>query len=285
MTHDSGESSPDHIHRLYDTHHRATKAMLQRVVLHDGLDEADQHDGGRLDATIRNALMHTEEAIATLDPTGEYKPDRPLSLVETMVDSHLEDLAMPGRPLTIDRLRHISPAYAEIGEAMSQTIIGWPDDETVFHDVLPEDYDDQAFGKGLVDNRACYNNFPAILAAEPSQPKEGEDMMAYMLRTKLYMYASKPYLARAHALQPEFMGAFQRTMAERSSMNAWVSSLYMAVTEEYPDPEDQVLLRASRLAYQLMVNLMRKDDLQIQAKIMTTSMHREITDPVVELRT
>ncbi len=285
MTHDSHESSPERIRQLYDTHHRATKAMLQRVVLHDGLDDTDQHDGGRLDTTIQRAIGHTEEVIARLDPTGEYKPDRPLSLVETMVNSRLEDLAMPGRPLTVDRLQHIDPMFAEIAESMNQTDVGWPDDETVFHDVLPEDYDDQAFGRALVQNRACYNNFPAILAAEPSLPKDDEDMMTYMLRTKLYMYASKPYLVRAHALQPEFMGAFQRTMAERSSMNAWVNSLYMAVTEEHPDPEDQVLLRASRLAYQLLINLMRKDDLQIQAKLMTTSMQREITDPVVELRT
>jgi hypothetical protein len=285
MTHDSHESSPEYIRDLYATRERATKAMLERVVLHAGVSDSKRHDDDRLEETIRQALGHTEEEIARLDPTGEYKPDRPLSLLETMANSPLEQLATPGRPLTIDRLQHIDPDLAEIAEDMSQTDISWPDDESVFHDVLPEDFDDKAFGSHLVRDHAHYNNFPAILAAEPSRPEEGEDMITYMFRTRLFMYATKPYVARAHALQPEFMGAFRRMMAEKSSMKEWSNSIYMATTEAYPDPEDQILLRASRLAYQLMINLMRKDDLQIQANILTTSLHNEITDPVVELRT
>lgn len=285
MTQDSYESSPERIRELYATRERATRAMLERVVLHAGAGDSERHDGDRLEVTIRRAIEHTEQEIARLDPSGEHKPDRPLSLLETMANPHLEALATPGRPLTIDRLRHIDPELAEIGEAMSRTDINWPDDETVFHDVLPEDFDDRAFGEHLVRDRAHYNNFPAILASEPSRPEEGEDMITYMFRTKLFMYATKPYVARAHALQPEFMGAFQRMMAEKSSMKEWTNSIYMATTEEYPDPEDQIMLRASRLAYQLMINLMRKDDLQIQAAILTTKPQHEITDPVVELRT
>jgi hypothetical protein len=287
MTRDSQESSPEDIKQIYEKHRRATRAMLERIVLrgpHGSREQSDEE--AEMEESIRSAILSTEEAILRLDPDEEHRPDVPRSLVEAMANStHLEDLAMPGRPLTAGRLLQIDPALVSVAETMNDNDICWPDDDTVFHDVLPEDFDDMAFGSKLAWNRAHYNNFPAIISTKPSRPEEGEDIVAFWSRTKSYQYATKPYLMRAHALQPEFMDVLQRTMEDHYGMQDWVDRLYQSVTETDPDPEDLVLLRASRLAYQLLINLMRKDDLQTQGRIMTTSLQHEITDPITELFT
>src|SRR5690606_12870537 len=129
----------------------------------------------------------------------------------------------------------------------------------------PEDFDDYTFGSKLVYGGQAYNNFPAILSVKPNRPSEGENLVNFMTRVQLFQYATKPYLARAHALAPVFMDALQRRMSELPERSLWEKSLFRAVSEEHADSEDRILLRGSRLAYQLLINLMRSDDLATQA--------------------
>lgn len=287
MTSDSSESFRKHIEEVHRTHQRATKAMLSRIVL--------RPDSGHtlfnnllpdvIENDIRAAIWSSEHELAQLDPEHLLRPDTPLSLAETIATSHIEELAVPGRPLTKDRLFHVDPGLVKVAEELEGTDIGWPDDERVFHDVLPEDYDDIAFAHRLAEGSKAYNNFPALLSTPPSLPELDEAFIDFMHRTKLFQYATKPYLARAYALQPDFMNALQRSMTDVGSPQAWRERLLDATAGEDADHEDMVLLRASRLAYQLLINLMGKDDLMIQSKILTMSSQREIQDPVVELWT
>ena len=286
MTSGSHESSGEYKKRLHAEHRRAAEAMVRIIALR----EADGHLSPELDpatyeGSVRSSLFSLQHDALQADFSEEFAEPRNPSLAESLMSPHLADMAQPGRPLTRDRLLHLDPDLLRIAESMEEGGIDWPDDETVFHDVLPEDFDDHAFGLRLVDRGRAYNNFPAILTAEPAIPDQDEHMVDFMSRTKFFQYASKPYLIRAHALQPEFMGALQAEMARKGSTDEWAQSLYSAVTEEHPDPEDLILLRASRLAYQFLINLMRKDDLQIQGRVLTMSLQHEIADPVEELWT
>lgn len=288
MNHDSHESSAADTQRLYNDHRRAAQAMAGLILFRDNPAthvpdfNEDSHEGW-----LRYQMFRLKYELLEADSDGEHDTPQELSLAETMIaiSSHLSDLATPGRPLTPERLLEIDPSLLKVVAQMDDDGFSWPDDATVFHDVLPEDFDDYAFGSKLVMAGRAYNNFPAVLSVNPSVPNEDENLISFMTRTKYFQYASKPYLARAHALEPEFMGALQRRMDTIGSAEEWQHSLYRAVTEEHPDPEDKILLRASRMAYQLLINLMRKDDLKTQAKRLLSSSQAEITDAVQELWT
>lgn len=286
MTIGSPESTAENKKQLHISHRRAAEAMMRIIALRDvSKYRSPNLDPDSYEGSVRQRLFALQHQALDADPKGEYAEPLHRTLAESLMNPYLSDMAQPGRPLTRDRLVHLNPELRDVADRMNTLGVGWPDDETVFHDVLPEDFDDYAFGRRLADRGRAYNNFPAILTASPSLPETGESMIDYMNNTKLFQYASKPYLIRAHALQPEFMGSLQAIMEIRGSTDQWAESLYRAVTDEDPDPEDQILLRASRMSYQLLINLMRKDDLQIQARLLTMSMHREITDPIEELWT
>lgn len=286
MAHDSFEASDKAKHDARQAHRRAAQAMARLIALREPHElRSPNLDPDSYEGSLRQEVFRTQHNMLQQDPDAHDVLPVTLSLAETMLHPHLSDLAQPGRPLTRERLHQIDPALETTVDSMESKGIGWPDDDTVFHDVLPEDFDDHAFGRRLFDSRSAYNNFPAILSAAPALPNEGEAGIDFMSRTRLYQYATKPYLIRAHELLPDFMGTLQRTMEQQYPMEEWTASLQRAVLDEHPDPDDELLLRASRLAYQLLINLMRKDDLQIQAHLMTMSLQREITDPVVELWT
>lgn len=287
MTSDSQESSQKHIQELHQKHRRATRAMLNHLVVrsHEDYKHLPILDDESLQNDIRAAIWSTEYELVQADPDRLNRPDAPLNLAEAMANSHLEDLATPGRPLTIDRLLHIDPKLVPIADRIAETDISWPSDETVFHDVLPSDYDDYAFAFRLAEGSGAHNNFPKLLMTAPSYPEPGEHYIAFMHRTPMHHYATKPYLARAYALQPEFMLALQSAMAKINSPQEWRQRLLDASENDDADPEDLVLLRASRLSYQLLINLMRSDDNKTQAKITTMSLHNTITNPVEELWT
>lgn len=286
MTQGQFELSSDKLRRIHADRHRAERAMLQLIVLRDAdgiktpnLDPAS-HEGW-----VRSQVFRLQHESLLADPDGEYDTPRELSLEAALANPILTTLAQPGRPLTPERLIEIDPSLLVVSSNMDAQGIGWPSSDNVFHDVLPEDFDDTSFGLRIVNEKYAYNNFPAILATYPNRPFKGEELLEFMNRTANYQYATKPYVARAHALQPDFMGALQSRMADMQSLSDWQASVFCAVNEDHPDPDDRILLRASRLAYQLLINLMRKDDLQIQSRLITLSMQQEITDPTKELWT
>lgn len=287
MAHESFEASEKAKQETRREHRRAVQAMLRLIALREPHEyrtpnlDPESHEGA-----LRLEVFRTQHEMLLQDPHAHDIISVNQSLAETLLHPRLNDLAEPGRPLTKERLRTIDPAFLAVAESMEAKGLGWPDDETIFHDVLPEDYDDHAFGRRLLEGGSrAYNNFPAILSTAPALPAEGEEGIDFMSRTRLFQYATKPYLIRAHELMPDFMGTLQRIMQQKYPMAEWTDSLQRAALDEHPDPEDVLLLRASRLAYQLLINLMRKDDLQTQARIMTMSLHHEITDPHVELWT
>lgn len=284
MTSDSHESPDKNIQDLYRTQRRATTAMLTRVALRVGEPVLPNVEDDTLENSIRAAIWKHGRLIEAADPDRLLAPDKPLNLAEAMAGSPLNELATPGRPLTMDRLRQIDPGLVPDAESMKDSVVSWPDDDTVFHDVLPADYDDYAFAHNLSLKSKAHNNFPKLLMTRPSFPEKGEDFMSFGKRTKMFQYATKPYLARAYALQPDFMKALQTNLAATDSPQVWREQL-MAAAEEDADPDNKLLLRASRLAYQLLINLMRSDDNQIQSDIISLSLSHEITDPVQELWT
>jgi hypothetical protein len=287
MAHDSFDASDEARQQARNAHQRAAKAMVRLIALR----EPHEHKTPNLDpksyeGSLRLEVFRTQHEMLQYDPNAHETMSATPSLAETLLHPHLHDFAQPGRPLTRERLHQIDPKLEAAVDSMESKGVGWPDDETVFHDVLPEDFDDYAFGRRLVESNMAYNNYPAILSAAPALPNEGENSFDFLNRTRLYHYATKPYLIRAHELMPDFMGALQHTLEQRQfPMEEWRASLQRAVLDDHPDPDDQLLLRASRLAYQLLINLMRKDDLQTQARIMTMSSQSDITDPIVELWT
>lgn len=284
MTSESYDASPHDIQRIHAQRRQAAQAMVRLIVLRGEQApnlEADSHEGW-----LRNQVFRLQHEALQLDPEGVHDTEpRYLTLAETMVHPRLEELAQPGRPLTRERLIQVDPTLLAVADRVDAEGIGWPTEDAVFHDVLPEDFDDFAFGRRLAEGGRAYNNFPALLSAIPSVPSEGEDIVSFMQRTKWYQYATKPYLVRAHMVEPEFMGALQRRMTEVGSAKDWQENLFRAVTEEHPDPEDQILLRASRLAYQLLINLMRADDLHVQAELLSMHTKQDITDAITELWT
>jgi hypothetical protein len=287
MAHESLDASDEAKQKARQDHRRAALAMMRLIALREPHEyKTPNLDPESYEGSLRLEVFRTQHNMLQEDPNAHEIQPVTFSLAETMLHPHLIELAQPGRPLTRERLHQIDPKLEVTIDSMERKGIGWPDDDTVFHDVLPEDFDDHAFGRRLVESNMAYNNYPGILSAAPALPDDGENSFDFLNRTRLYQYATKPYLIRAHELLPDFMGTLQRTIEQRQyPMEEWRASLQRAVLDEHPDPDDQLLLRASRLAYQLLINLMRKDDLQTQAHIMTMSSQRDITDPVVELWT
>lgn len=209
-------------------------------------------------------------------------------LADALADPNISRLTQADQPLTRERLDEVLSDGDEIIETAEANGLKWPDDATAVVSGDPTDpyYDDeQTFGERTIINTAVYNNFPIILASEPDLPRNGEDMMAFMRRARFYAYASKPYLHRAHLVAPEFMGALQRVVQASYGMDDWRKSLSRAVSEELPDPKDTLLLHASKAAYELCINVMRTDDLQIQYELLGLTTTDVIEDPALELRT
>ena len=209
-------------------------------------------------------------------------------LAEALADPRIAELTATDRPLTREHLEGIDSTLLAAVEDTVADGLEWPTDDTavaVSGDDEPYYDDARSFGERAVRDRATYNNFPIILAAKPNRPHEGEGMMEFMHRDRLYSYVTKPYLHRAHAVAPEFMGALQRIVKADFSMADWVDALSRAVIDEQPDPKDELMLKASKAAYDLCVNLMRRDDLQIQYRMLGMSTDMTIDDPTLELRT
>ena len=213
-------------------------------------------------------------------------------------------LAEPGHALTEQRLLKRISASASILELARGDGLEWPTADTAVPTHLDARsrryFDDDPFqadshfalevmaGQTYLEEGRGFNNFPVILWSEPFRPEGVADFMQRMAKNPAQAtYESKPYLLRAHALMPEFMGALQRSVASYGTLAKWNNALERGGIEPEEYPADAVLLRSSRLAYGLLANLMRTDDLQRQAAWCGLDASRAplIEDPETELRT
>ena len=106
-----------------------------------------------------------------------------------------------------------------------------------------------------------FNNFSLTLCSPPRVPDASADLF-----DNAVIHGSKPYLVRANKLMPEFINALQ-TEVEHVGGHAELSDALLR-GYEFPEenPRDALLLRAARLTYGLLVNVMRSDDNARQAE-------------------
>lgn len=206
--------------------------------------------------------------------------------------------------LTADRVRASVENADELLRAAIAEGIGWPDEDSAVP--LPEgafteklkqlspDEADMLFASTALGGTAAYegrgfNNFVIVIGSRPAVPEQGESFNEFFMRLSAgALYGSKPYLWRAHMLQPELMRALQQEIGlEKGSISRWESALERGASKPEVFPRDAALLRSSRLSYMLLSQLMRQDDLALQMDWL--GMSREgasmITDPEVELWT
>jgi hypothetical protein len=208
---------------------------------------------------------------------GETPPPSSLEYVLRRHEDELTLLAEPGKPLTRERLSAIAPHLLEVVDTAEAEGIRWPDDETAVHiqsgahlatyvDVGSEEADQLFMFEvlaGLRDKKKRgFNNLPVILSMLPRRPSEDENRTDYL--RKKDSYSIKPYLWRAHMLNPEFMEALQEAVAAKGGTASWSEAMFQGAVEAEDYPHDAALLRASRLGYKLLANLMRSDDRQRQ---------------------
>lgn len=213
-------------------------------------------------------------------PSSERQPRvRPLEQLTEKQLSRLELMAAPDRPLTVSRLEEIGHPRAYIAQDLSTSDLAWPDDLSSVPLAFPSRFSrlltktgraaDEAFiepilaaGKGNWDR--AFNNFPAILQCEPYRPTSRDTFMSLMGENVMKAaYASKPYLHRAWALEPELMSALQQemTLLEGPVTVEWPRIMVEGVVSGRSlYPFQDAFLRSSRLAYGLLINLMRQDD-------------------------
>lgn len=216
----------------------------------------------------------------------------------------LTSLAEPGHPLTEQRLVKRLPEAPALIEQAKQEGLDWPTAETSvpvlvgarsrrYFDTDPIHADSQfalevMAGQTYEEEGRGFNNFPVILWSKPFRPEGVADFMQRMaVNPAQATYESKPYLLRAYELVPDFMGALQRSVASYGTLSKWNNALERGGIEPEDYPADAVLLRSSRLAYGLLMNLMRTDDLKRQADWCGLDGARAqlIENPETELRT
>jgi hypothetical protein len=215
----------------------------------------------------------------------------------------LEALAQPGRVLTKERLAAIEAAAGEsllpAVEEAEAAGLRWPDEATgmgvvsgghIERHAEDEDSDEEFARAVMAAGGRAFNNFSAHLQSLPVQPAEGQapaELFAAHPSMMTVIYGSKPYLWRAHLLVPDFMTALQyeAAAAEQGGMATWQDRVIQGAVDPEQHPHDAALLRASRIAYVLLTNLMRTDDLKLQYEWLAMGEAPEITDPERELWT
>lgn len=226
--------------------------------------------------------------------------------LERILERHehqLANLVAPGHPLTPERMRGRVPEAAQLIAHATEAGIDWPTREsavsprlgsTIRQYFIPDAAQADAHfvyeanhGRRGIGKYRGFNNFPAILRAVPYKPTGREDFQAAMHRNPSgALYGSKPYLLRAYLLAPEFMGSLQQAVDTCGGSSEWNDALMRGGLEADLYPEDAALVRGSRLAYGLLANLIRADDLQRQTEWLgLEGKTPPITDPETELWT
>ena len=127
-----------------------------------------------------------------------------------------------------------------------------------------------------------FNNFSLTLCSPPRVPDASADLF-----DNAVIHGSKPYLVRAHKLMPEFIDAVQAEVEQAGGYAALNDALLRGYEFPEENPRDALILRAARLTYGLLVNLMRSDDNARQAEWLGLEHkgRREINDSHTELWT
>lgn len=231
-------------------------------------------------------------------PTPERSEHYRGPKLEELLEQHeslLTHLAQPDHPLTLSRLRgHVAGAEAIVREAEAEGI-AWPTGESAVPSRLASPHreyfvsdaerSDAHFAYGVIEGQrsregyAGFNNFPALLRSKPYKPEGREDFRQVMaLDPASALYGSKPYLLRAYMIAPEFMSALQESVKGCGGTSTWGEAMIRGGLEPDVYPEDAVLLRSSRLAYGLLANLIRTDDLQRQAQWLGFGKSHQVID-------
>lgn len=208
---------------------------------------------------------------------GQHNLQRELS----QHDTRLTQLSRAGETLTHDRLRHVSPDSLDVAREAVRQGIEWPDHASavmptkkdIFSPGLSPDDADKGFAEEILHGRRPgaqrrgYNNFPAIIGSPAYIPSEANPFMKKLSENpSAAIYGSKPYLVRAYLVAPEFMQALQQEVQTRGGSAGWGDALLRGAENPQAYPYDKALLRASRVAYGLLINLMRRDDCARQAE-------------------
>lgn len=215
----------------------------------------------------------------------------------------LTRLAAPGHALTPERMSGQVPSAKRMVEYAVSRGIDWPTRDSAvparisprMHDYFIPDaaqadahfvYEAIRGRRGTTGARG-FNNFSAILRSAPYKPESREDFQRVMQRNPSEaLYGSKPYLLRAYLVAPEFMSSLQQTVAECGGSSEWHDALMRGGLEADIYPKDAALTRGSRLAYGLLANLMRTDDLARQSQWLGfKSSAPAVSDPETELWT
>lgn len=211
-------------------------------------------------------------------------------------------LATLGHPLTPERMTGHVPNAKNIVEHAVTNGIDWPTRGSTVTRISPKMRDYFVPDAAMADSHFVYeaiqgrrgtngargfNNFSAILRSAPYKPEGREDLQRAMQRNPSEaLYGSKPYLLRAYLLAPEFMSSLQQAVAACGGSSEWHDALMRGGLESDIYPQDAALTRGSRLAYGLLTNLMRADDLKRQSEWLGFGTSSQvITDPETELWT
>ena len=229
-------------------------------------------------------------------PEREERYDGPD--LEQLLQQHeqlLTHLAQPDHPLTLSRLKgNVAFARTLVAEAEVEGI-AWPTQDTAVpsrlesrhreYFVADAERSDAHFAYGVIEGQRAragfegFNNFPALLRSKPYKPEGVDDFRQVMaLDPASALYGSKPYLLRAYMIAPEFMAALQESVEGRRGASKWSEAMIRGGLEPDIYPEDAVLLRSSRLAYGLLTNLIRTDDLQRQSEWIGFGKRQQVID-------
>lgn len=235
----------------------------------------------------------------------EFEATRPhnLEYVLERDGALLEELARPGAVLTRERLAEIESAMGvSLLDAVDQAEasgIPWPDERTGMRVVagghverhIENEQSDREFAQAVMaEGGRAFNNFSALLHAVPIRPEADESPSAFFAAHPSMLdvtYGTKPYLWRSHAIAKDFMEALQHEVAVvgEGGMSNWKDRIIQGMADPEGNPHDAAVLRASRIAYVLFINLMRSDDPELQYEWLGMGGAAEITDPEEELWT
>ena len=240
---------------------------------------------------------------STTPERGERYRGPQLEQILSRQEAQLAYLAQPGHPLTSDRLRGRVHLAREIIAEAEETDIAWPTREMAVpsrigaknreYFIADAGKADTHFALEAIRGRHAkqglrgFNNFSAILRSKPYKPAGRPDFQRAMAADPSQaLYGSKPYLLRAYLMAPEFMSALQVAVAQSGGSSEWNDAIIRGGLEPDEHPQDAVLLRSSRLAYGLLTNLMRTDDLKRQSEWLGFGQtHLVIDNPETELWT
>ena len=239
----------------------------------------------------------------------ESQPQLSLEAILLRDREQLETFARPGVPLTYERMLQdsfeFSPALdaTSLSEQAHDLGVYWPGESTAVHTVeglvyaFAGKHADMMFAheasKNLSKDKGAridtFNNFPFLLSAdvdleetlENGVLQSGQQMADFDAGTNK-MYGRAPYLVRAHILASDFMQALKLEVEDCRGIEAWTQRVAEGIVNESCY---KPLLTGSRIAYVMMANLMRVDDLQIRQRRYGRPVDAGyITDPVAELR-